>query len=416
MKKWGYSITPHFYTFTPVLKMSQSKSWIFTINNPHTLDIPKKWKDVEYAIWQLEEGTEGTRHLQGYVVFCRRKKIATLKKVDVRAHWEIRRGTHAQAKEYSSKVDTRKEGPWTVGTDTDIPEKQGTRSDLLEVKKAIDEGKDEVYLVDTHFGVCAKHMRFFRDYKRIKTAPRTEKTHVRVLWGPTGTGKSKYCAAQHPTAYWKPQGQWWCGYTGQDVVIIDEFYGWLTYSFLLRLLDRYPLIVETKGGQVAFTAKTIILTSNKHPKEWYDAGRHPYAPLERRIDECVQYPIATPSVDECVTTTTTTTTRSTDPVVPHIPTPPRPTEWDTDSDEERLQNRAWKPPAKVYPRTGTHIDHSWQSPQPSPPPSPVLEKSTLNQEPEGGYTRAQIRKMEMDLWEDENYIASPGSLFKKQKK
>jgi len=52
-------------------------------------------------------------------------------------------------------------------------------------------------------------------------------------------------------------------------VVIDEYYGWLQWTTLLRLCDRYPMMVETKGGQVQFTAKTIVFTSNTPPSQWY---------------------------------------------------------------------------------------------------------------------------------------------------
>lgn len=77
-------------------------------------------------------------------------------------------------------------------------------------------------------------------------------------------------------------GTWWDGYSGQTVVVIDEFYGWLGYDFLLRLLDRYSFAVETKGGSVSFTSKLVIFTSNKPPSEWY-RNVQDLSPLLRRL-------------------------------------------------------------------------------------------------------------------------------------
>jgi len=64
--------------------------------------------------------------------------------------------------------------------------------------------------------------------------------------------------------------------------VLDDFYGWLPWDFLLRLLDRYPLLVETKGGQVQFVAKTVVITSNKPYLEWYSES-FDKAPLTRRL-------------------------------------------------------------------------------------------------------------------------------------
>lgn len=296
----------------------QSLYWCFTYNNPIDNNIPRQWGDVTYAIWQLEGGEKtGTKHLQGYVAFSRRKRISTLKKLNKYIHWEVRRGSHDQAKQYASKPETRLAGPWTCGDDSAIAEqKPGKRNDLLEVKKALDEGNNDAYIMENYFAACSRNMRFFREYRRHRKPQRSFKTHVRVLWGPTGTGKSLYCLQQYPDAYWKAKSMWWDGYDGQAVVVIDEFYGWLSYDFVLRLFDRYPLILETKGGHCSFLATKIIVTSNKHPRDWFNTTRHPWEPLERRIEEIIEYPLSdnnspvSRSVTDPPATTTTTTTSS----------------------------------------------------------------------------------------------------------
>ncbi len=52
-------------------------------------------------------------------------------------------------------------------------------------------------------------------------------------------------------------------------MVIDEFYSWIPLDVLLRLLDRYPLLVERKGGSVRMLATVFIFTSNVPPDEWY---------------------------------------------------------------------------------------------------------------------------------------------------
>ena len=53
---------------------------------------------------------------------------------------------------------------------------------------------------------------------------------------------------------------------------------------MLRLLDRYPCQVETKGGSINFAPKKIIILSNKAPEDWYDKNKCAWEPLERRIE------------------------------------------------------------------------------------------------------------------------------------
>ncbi|GBN21287.1 Replication-associated protein [Araneus ventricosus] len=91
-----------------------------------------------------------------------------------------------------------------------------------------------------------------------------------VIVGPTGCGKSGQIRHGFDLSeMWKPQGQWWDGYQNQRVVVFDEFYSWIPYSELLRLLDRYPLKVPIKGSYTEFNSEIIIFTSNIHWEEWY---------------------------------------------------------------------------------------------------------------------------------------------------
>lgn len=72
---------------------------MFTINNPDDdFDDPKAWPNVRYAVWQKERGANGTVHLQGYVSFTKVHSLKMIKKVNLRAHWEVRMGTHQEAK------------------------------------------------------------------------------------------------------------------------------------------------------------------------------------------------------------------------------------------------------------------------------------------------------------------------------
>ena len=107
---------------------------------------------------------------------------------------------------------------------------------------------------------------------------------VIVLYGPTGTGKSKWVLDNYNKAYWKQKSIWWDNYNQQEAVVLDEYYGWLPYDFLLRLCDRYPLLCEIKGGQLQFTSKTIIFTTNLRPDKWYKDGCY-FDAFIRRVSE-----------------------------------------------------------------------------------------------------------------------------------
>lgn len=95
---------------------------------------------------------------------------------------------------------------------------------------------------------------------------------VEVIWltGKSGSGKSKMAHELAPDAYCKDGTKWWDGYDAHDDIIIDDFRdSWWELTFMLKLLDRYELRVEQKGGYRQILAKRIIITSIKHPNECY---------------------------------------------------------------------------------------------------------------------------------------------------
>lgn len=263
------------------------RAWMFTINNPANEDCPRQWlPDGAYCIWQKESGENQTEHLQGYVVLSKRgRRLGGMKRLNGRAHWEPRRGSHDQAKEYCSKDDTRVDGPWTVGEE---PVGAGHRSDLVSVKRRIDEGADDRQIADEFFGQWCRYHQAFKRYRQIRL-PSYRRWHsfCHVLWGEPGVGKTRY-VSEHTdveTAYWlpKPNGTrvFWDGYEGQEDVVIDEFFGWMPRDLMCRLVDRTPFRVETKGGSVPFLAKRIWITSNKAPHAWWPKAG--LGPMRRRL-------------------------------------------------------------------------------------------------------------------------------------
>lgn len=294
----------------------RSRTWCFTLNNPsHDDFVSITSLRVRNLIANLEWGENGTPHYQGYLELEHQTTLSSLKTKLPRAHLEPRRGSKEQAVKYCLKdvspdvIDSLspnqgwqsslgasetdppsfvlyQEGPYTLMKTAPTMKRKEI---LNEMKKMIDEGKSDKDLAEYDFAVYISSYRGLSHYRVITSTPRDHEVTVTVIQGPTGTGKSRHCKEQYPGAYWKQRSNWWDGYEGQETVIIDEFYGWLPFDLLLRICDRYPLLVETKGGQVNFTAKNIIITSNTVPERWYKNVY--FKSFARRVSKWIIMPV-----------------------------------------------------------------------------------------------------------------------------
>lgn len=171
---------------------------------------------------------------------------------------------------YCLKEGTTYGSPFQFGE----PGQQGKSLALDEAIKAVKSGQRLSELVHTHTRAYVIHHRgleFIRPhFNTFKSAPR----EVITLTGCTGAGKSFYCESTYPDAYWitDPSGDsnvFFDGYDGEDTIIIDEFRGWIKFSLLLRICDRYKVRVNTKGSTVVLRHKRVIITSNHSPDSWY---------------------------------------------------------------------------------------------------------------------------------------------------
>lgn len=272
----------------------QVTSWCFTINNPTTLLDVGEDTLVRYAIYQLEIGESGTEHFQGYIEFKRSCKLGRVKRAldDNTAHCEPRKGSQLEAIAYASKADTRIDGPWTYGEPSGG---QGTRMDLVQLKKDLDDGMAMKDVAASHFSTFLRYNKGIQLYRSLcEAVPTHRDLDVVLYYGPTGTGKSFSASLYGEEAYWRSSstGQYWQGYQGERVIVMDDFGGWEPYHTLLRILDIYPYRVGTKGSDQILRARKIIICSNFRPDEWYNfQGREKFdlAALVRRIHRYVVF-------------------------------------------------------------------------------------------------------------------------------
>lgn len=271
----------------------QSKSWCFTWNNYTAEDVEAIKKLVAegiatYACWGKEVApTTSTPHLQGYLVFRRKISLAGAKRhLHRNVHLERARGNPASNIEYCSKDGEFED----VGT---RPAGQGSRADLVQVQDRIKAGGTLADIQDEFFGLYARYPRALESYCRRYAPVRTQKSRVIVLWGEPGTGKTRsvYDFHSHDAIWSSPGNGWFDGYDGHTVALFDDFSGGdFKLSYLLKLLDRYPMQVPVKGGFVQWRPEVIYITSNINPDDWFPnvPDIHKRA-LKRRFDRVTHF-------------------------------------------------------------------------------------------------------------------------------
>lgn len=271
---------------------SKMRNFVFTLNNWTEEEEQKlqTWVQeseiVRYAVWGREVGESGTPHLQGYVELTAKRAFNTVRRVLFdRAHIEKRRGSAAEAAKYC-----KKDGDFFEWGKISSP---GKRTDIATMRDLALKGERD-YESLQQLPMIMKYPRGWQFAKQVGLARTTtafRHLNVHVLWGPGGSGKTKYVFDHHSAedvyVLDQPAGSqpWFDGYDGQEILLLDDFYGWLKWGFFLKVLDGYQLRLPVKGAFTYAKWTKVYITSNVHPNDWYEKHSMADAEFKRRIHE-----------------------------------------------------------------------------------------------------------------------------------
>nr|WAE42391.1 MAG: replication associated protein [Cressdnaviricota sp.] len=267
--------------------MSRSRNFIFTINN-YTPEDEQSVADIEckWIIAGKEVApTTGTPHLQCAIVVSSPTSIRALSKRLPRAAIRVMDGTPEQSRTYCSKSDT---APYERGVCPISNVEKGNKEKRrwADAFSAVQENRLDDVPKDI---LCTKLKSVEYAVQRVKQTKTDLSTLTEWLhewrYGETGTGKSETARADNPGAYIKdPTKDWWDGYNGEEVVIIEDFdkYQVKQGGDMKRWLDKYPFQAPIKGGYLLIRPKKIVVTSNYRVEEiWSD--EQTVGPILRRV-------------------------------------------------------------------------------------------------------------------------------------
>lgn len=244
--------------------------------------------DIRALAWSLETcPTTGRQHHQGFIQTYGQSRFAKIKKMlGDSVHIETMRGTVLDNELYCEK-----EGRLTImGQFT----KQGKRTDIEGVKKLLQDGASMAEVMEKAPQIYLKYHAGLDKMKAMyDTANRSGIRDVvtTILVGKTGTGKTYSVLSKYPDAFIvdssAPDAFPFNGYDGESVILIDDFNGWLKYTYLLRVLDKYKLSLNIKGGRTMAMWSKVFITTNVRPVYWYPKT-HDTKNLQRRISSVIE--------------------------------------------------------------------------------------------------------------------------------
>lgn len=176
--------------------------------------------------------------------------------------------------QYVTKEASRVEGPWTEGN---LPNKKGRAGDRM--VELITTGAPDA-VIAREFPFQIRNLALIREALGRDTlmTDRASPPEVWFLHGEPGTGKTRFFFDMEPdhrniiVLKTPPRSGTWFfnGYRQQRIALFDDAAAPTEDNIVewLKVLDRYPFIVDTKGGHVSFNSPIIGITTNLTWDQW----------------------------------------------------------------------------------------------------------------------------------------------------
>lgn len=299
-------------------KKTQSRKYIMVINNPleagfdHDTIIENLHKFApRYFCLADEIATTGTPHTHIFLYSNSPIRFPTAKNRFPTAHIEKAYGSARDNREYILKG-----GKWveTDKAETTVPgsfyewgelptEKEEKAPDTFRLVQCIRDGMSDTQIIEEFPNLIFR----IRDFDVIRQTLLAEKyavenrpLEVSYIYGASGTGKTRSIYQEHNpksicriTNYRASRGISFDNYTGQDVLVFEEFNSQIPLEDMLNYLDIYPLTLPARYNDRTACYTKVYITSNLPLEKQYRMEQidrpETWQAFLRRIHNVTQY-------------------------------------------------------------------------------------------------------------------------------
>lgn len=296
---------------------AQSRKWALVINNPLDCGLThEKITEImmlflpDYFCLADEIAQTGTFHTHIFIFSKSPIRFSTIKNRFPIAHIEKALGSAKQNRDYITKS-----GKWCNDEKSEtsvsgsffeygnLPsEREENNPQMYKLIQQIKDGVKIVDIIDESPKLAFK----VKDIDVLRQALLSDQysqvmrnVETTYIYGATGTGKTRGIYQKHDPreicriTNYKQGKAYFDSYTGQDVLVFEEYYSQIAIEEMLNYLDVYPLMLPARYSDKVACFTKVYITSNVPLLEQYKLVQHnqpeTWKAFLRRINGVVEY-------------------------------------------------------------------------------------------------------------------------------